>query len=726
MQAQEPGATGGPTVELRTHGAAGSSPEDLLGSPVVVQVAGDGAGRFFRPADGRGTPLPARDGHVLEGYHWGLFTSGSWVQGLWFLLLPFGAVNLAAHALPPAAGRRARSTALAALRLLGLALSATFALGVVQVLVDLLARQGPGQGRRAAVLAALAGVLLVLGVVAVLGRGRVGAAPPGTRTVDAEDPPATVLADPAFYRGDPDVPVLRRLHGVVGLAVVAVPAGAQAGVPALPAALLAAAALLGVLLGDPLAPAPRLRRGDGPRPVLGWLVTVLLVATAGAAAVLWALVLTGRAPARGPLPGTAGLTAALVAAGAGCLLVLLVAVAGAARRGTAADTPPPFRPLAGGLAGWVLAALGAHLGIGFTAGLVWATRWAVGGEVAGLYRGVAGAWGFAVLLLAAGALVVLAGRGRALRRLRARAAAARALVAPTTPATLLDATAAALWRAGLRRHLPAALVGLAVLGTVTAPVLLAGVTGAVPGRPAGVLVAVGTVALVGFAAGLLLVGRGAVSSPAVRRGVNVLWDVVAFWPREVHPVVPPPYSQRAVADVADRVAWHLTAGGAARVVLTGHSQGSLLCLAALVHLPAGLRDRVALVTHGSQLQVAYARVFPAAVPVALLRWVLRALGGRWRSLFRDTDPFAGAVLSWDRSAEEAGPPWTSTRLAPAGAGRGDDVVDEHGTRRCGRDWRLLDPAVVDPQRRPWPGLRGHADAASDPAWPAAVADVWRG
>ena len=48
-------------VELRLHGASGSSPELLLGCPAVVQVAGDQVGRFFRPADGNGAPLPARE-----------------------------------------------------------------------------------------------------------------------------------------------------------------------------------------------------------------------------------------------------------------------------------------------------------------------------------------------------------------------------------------------------------------------------------------------------------------------------------------------------------------------------------------------------------------------------------------------------------------------------------------------------------------------------------------
>jgi hypothetical protein len=726
-------------VELRLHGASGSSPELLLGCPTVVQVAGDQVGRFFRPADGNGAPLPAREGHVLEGYHWGLFTSGSWLQGLWLLLLPFGLVNLASHALPRSARRRLRAAALGALRLLGLSLTATFTAGVVQVLVDLLARQGPGDARRGALLLALAGVGAVLGVVAVLGRGRVAAAPPGTRSPEeAEDAPPTVLADPDFYRGDPDVPVLRRLHVAVGLAVVAVPGGALLGATAVPVALLGAAGLLVLLLGDPRVPAPRFRRppDDGARVLLGLLATGLALVAGAALVVLWGLVLV-RLPAGlrggGPLPGSAGLTGSLVVVGSACLAVVLGAVVVAAardRRLYGGATPAPFAPLAGGLSSWVLAVLAGTLGVGFTAGLLCVTRWAVGGEVPDLHRAVAAGWGVAsVLLAAAGSLLVLR-RSSVVRRLRARAAAAyRVLPLSDTVVDQLGRRAAgAMWLAALRRYAAPVLLALAVLGAVATAAVLAGLAGVplpAPRRLVGVLVAVGTGALGLFALALVAAGRGAVRSAAVRRGVNVLWDVVAFWPREVHPVVPPPYAQRAVADVTDRVVWLLTTGGAGRVVLSGHSQGSLLCVAAVAHLPRELRERVALITHGSQLQLAFPRVFPAAVPVALLRWVLRSLDGRWRNLFRDTDPFGGAVLSWARTPEEAGRPWSSDRLTAAGTERDEDGVDARGTRRCGADWRLLDPAVVDPQRRPWPGLRAHADHSADPAWPDALTDVWQ-
>jgi len=703
----------GRTVELRVHGVSGTSPEDLLGEPVVTQVAGDGLGRFFRPV------APRADGTVLEGYHWALFTSGSWRQGLWFLLLPFGLANLAAHALPAGRTGPERVVALAALRLLGAALTATLALGALTVLVDLVAVQGPGRGRPWAVVTGLAVVVGVLAVVALLGRGRVPAPPPGPQAVVAPDVPRTVLADPGFGAGDPDVPVLRRLHVLVGLLVLAVPGWTAAGLAWVPAAAAAVTGAVVLGLGDPRTPGRWWRRAG---PVARRPVAVLAAVGVGAGAVLATVggrLLVGDTGDR--LVGLGGALTTLVVTGAACLVVLLGAVL-LGRRG-AAPVPAPFRPLAAGLSAWVVAVVAAALGLGFTAGLVWATRRVLGGEVAGVYRATAAGWGVAVVGLAAVGVAVLVARARSAPGRRSRAAAS---YPPGTDGRVVESAATGLWLAGLRSWAPGVLVGLAALTVLAAGVLLAGLAG-VPlpdAEPVGrVLVGVGTVALVGFAVGLLLAGRGAVLHPAVRRGVNVLWDVVAFWPREVHPVVPPPYSRRAVGDVATRVGWLLTRGGADRVTLVGYSQGSLICLAALLQVPPGLRPRVALVTHASQLRLVYARVFPRAVPLALLRWTLGVLDGRWLSLFRATDPFGGPVLAWGRSPD--GGLLTSTRLTADGQDDGVDVVGADGVRVSGTEWRLPDPAVVDPQERPWPGRRGHTDHTRDPAWPAALAAVWR-
>ncbi|UQX88727.1 hypothetical protein M6D93_01690 [Jatrophihabitans telluris] len=45
-------------VEIRVHGVSGTAPASLLDTPHVIQVAGDGVGRIFRPADELSRPLP--------------------------------------------------------------------------------------------------------------------------------------------------------------------------------------------------------------------------------------------------------------------------------------------------------------------------------------------------------------------------------------------------------------------------------------------------------------------------------------------------------------------------------------------------------------------------------------------------------------------------------------------------------------------------------------------
>ena len=128
----------------------------------------------------------------------------------------------------------------------------------------------------------------------------------------------------------------------------------------------------------------------------------------------------------------------------------------------------------------------------------------------------------------------------------------------------------------------------------------------------------------------------------------------------MHPFVPPPYSQLAVADLRQRIRWHLGAGPvttapspapASHVVVAAHSQGSLIALSALLWLSAEERARVGFLTFGSQLQVQFPRAFPAYVDVEVLRWLLAAYEGRWLNLYRDTDAIAGPVLSWGHTPD---------------------------------------------------------------------------
>ena len=133
-----------PWVELRIHGVSGTPPEDMLGSAQVRQVAGDEFSRFFRPCDAAQNEVWPAPEHILEGYHWGKFTSGSWRQGLWLVILPFGFVNASQFMLPQPTTKAAKfwhAVCGAMLRLLGLGLTATLLLGVAVVAMDLTAWQ---------------------------------------------------------------------------------------------------------------------------------------------------------------------------------------------------------------------------------------------------------------------------------------------------------------------------------------------------------------------------------------------------------------------------------------------------------------------------------------------------------------------------------------------------------------------------------------------------------
>ncbi|MFI2214830.1 hypothetical protein [Streptomyces sp. NPDC020141] len=149
--------------------------------------------------------------------------------------------------------------------------------------------------------------------------------------------------------------------------------------------------------------------------------------------------------------------------------------------------------------------------------------------------------------------------------------------------------------------------------------------------------------LIGFGFILFVTwGRRAYRDPSARRTIGILWDVGTFWPRAAHPFAPPCYAERAVPDLAWRMStWTERTGG--RLVISGHSQGSVLAASAVWQLPAATRRRVALLTYGSPLERLYGRWFPAYFgPTALGE--LRGEVEGWRNLWRHTDPIGGPVL----------------------------------------------------------------------------------
>ncbi|TQE32995.1 hypothetical protein Sipo8835_18970 [Streptomyces ipomoeae] len=142
-------------------------------------------------------------------------------------------------------------------------------------------------------------------------------------------------------------------------------------------------------------------------------------------------------------------------------------------------------------------------------------------------------------------------------------------------------------------------------------------------------------------------GRRAYKDASARRTIGILWDVGTFWPRAAHPFAPPCYAERAVPDLTWRMAtWTRTTGG--RLVISGHSQGSVLAAAAAWQLTPSVRSRVALLTYGSPLERLYGRWFPAHFGPTALASLHREVDC-WRNLYRLTDPIGGPVhLPGDR------------------------------------------------------------------------------
>jgi hypothetical protein len=208
--------------------------------------------------------------------------------------------------------------------------------------------------------------------------------------------------------------------------------------------------------------------------------------------------------------------------------------------------------------------------------------------------------------------------------------------------------------------------------------------------------------------------------------VGILWDLGTFWPRATHPLAPPCYMERALPDLCARISW-LTSDVKAHVVLSAHSQGTVMAAAVVLQSPPEQRARLSLLTAGSPLQRLYSRFFPAYFGADVLEEVSAALRGgpsgpsrdsrdcrdsrdsRWRNLYRWSDPVGGPVLTAREPCEQ----WYG------------DAVDadrrEQHVRDAGVDVNLLDPVFACAAGdRAWPGARGHSGYYHDPYFEAAV------
>ena len=77
-------------------------------------------------------------------------------------------------------------------------------------------------------------------------------------------------------------------------------------------------------------------------------------------------------------------------------------------------------------------------------------------------------------------------------------------------------------------------------------------------------------------------------------------------------------------------------------MLSGHSQGSVLGLAAIASEDASL-GLVALLTYGSPIERLYARFFPEYVSAEMLAELIERMEGRWVNLHRHTDFIGGSI-----------------------------------------------------------------------------------
>ncbi|MFC8174197.1 hypothetical protein [Streptomyces sp. NPDC057325] len=687
---------------------------------------------------------------VPEAYCWSNLTSGDGTRALWLLLLPFMVANLAHWMRPPAPGGHRLVRLYGVLvRLVALTLTVLLTAAACEVALDLTAWQCAAApacvdsaswlgflsverggwwsppGRRLAV-AALVPTVLV-GLLWYLSNRTWSAyeaqrpptgydnppTAPGDNAVDAGSRAA--LGRPGFWYGRRIVARLRAAHTAAGFLTVAaalVTAAARhdTAAPGTGAVLgrilqAAVAALAAVVLWVVC------RRGRSEnhldlrleRALVSWLPGASLVLLAATA--LYAGWSRPGWTSSGTLPGDAVFSALTVAQGA-----LVVALGGVALLLQRPRRDP--RTALYGLGGPAVAMLACALGGVMSGGVAQRVAdWLDGPATPGMgdpgpriSPPVLLSWQASVipvllLLLAVPAALLVARTLLAARRLRSEVETDYGTVGEGDPVrTGRIATVRA--RAALTDSAPV-LVGVVSGATLllgAASVVGAWASGNVPGRafdgahPAVAALASATQALgswmIGF--GFLLFvtwGRRAYRDPSARRTIGILWDVGTFWPRAAHPFAPPCYAERAVPDLTWRMSsWTRRTGG--RLVISGHSQGSVLAAAAVWQIEPATRRRVALLTYGSPLERLYGRWFPAYFGPEALRSLNRTVHC-WSNLHRATDPIGGPV----RVVAEDGRP----------------AVDEPV---------LLDPVAYGRTRdHPLPEpILGHSDYQADPGF----------
>ena len=168
------------------------------------------------------------------------------------------------------------------------------------------------------------------------------------------------------------------------------------------------------------------------------------------------------------------------------------------------------------------------------------------------------------------------------------------------------------------------------------------------------------------AAGIVALAAAAFRNRKQRRVVGILWDVITFWPRANHPLTPPCYAERTVPDLKAQLGC-LTAKDDSRVVLSAHSQGSIIAAATLLQKDVD-PHRVALLTFGCPLRRLYGRNFPAYFGKHSMESLAEKQKNQWLNLWAATDPIGSWVFG-------EGEPVRPTSLKPLKFAFDLDVID---------------------------------------------------
>ncbi|MGQ0848959.1 MAG: hypothetical protein ACT4OP_07560 [Actinomycetota bacterium] len=661
------------SVELRVHGVGGTTPEVLLGHPHPVQVAGDDSAGFYRAPE---------DDHkrVIEAYAWGGITSRSGSRALWLLLLPFALANSAGFMLENDNSARMR-LARALLRLLSLGITVLALLWVGGLALDLLAFQCGGANtcisrhwwlsffrhtyfvdhpahRIGVAMALPVGVIAILWRTTRFTRTRYEDAfadePVEETVVGAGDPAASAdLSTYGFWHSSTFTARLASGHLSAAAAAVAGSTAfaswrlrTEAGLAAsIDLGLVVFAGAVGIT-----AAATVMAAGRGPIDPIGWLSWASVAAVA-----VISLIRPGPPdgdPADLPGYGRAALVAGLI-----CLVltVMLMIVLVGRRPGRMI---PPVATVALGVYALAIILAGSHVRL---------ADWLGDRIAADNQPAIAYSYAYDWFVLAAAVPVVVVGVVAAgvLLWLRRRSSsgpvlnliAARYQASSSAPP--LSSTEASTWLGRIARaesvsrmvdRAEIALVfmlGLLLAGSL----LLYWERTVTSGSPFG---AIGPVpppwnqflpAASWLGSSLPLIGLGVMyasfRNPGTRRRVGILWDVITFWPRWFHPLAPPPYSARAVPELGIRLA--RLVGSGSRVVMSAHSQGSVLAASSVARLPAPIRANLALLTHGSPLARLAGKFFPLYFGPGTLTKLAERIDQRWINLHRSTDPIGGPV-----------------------------------------------------------------------------------